>query len=248
MSQTPGSFRPNELCRRRSRTGRCRARNRLGDGPRARGRAPARDDRAVSRLRRCRHGRGGARTGAAPGRLPRRVPRSPGPRGPRASVRDAWTVASGGPGRPAGSRGLALAYVLAVLVLGTSLTGVAAYGTAGALGFLDDDRSPSPAVVAPSPEPSLSPLLEPSRTPEASTGPEPSVSVEPSESAEPESSRRRLADAPSRARRTAPRPHRRHPTTHGGSSPSPSDDDHSSPKPSRTPRPSDSPNPSESHD
>ncbi len=168
----------------------------------------------------------------------------PGLAGFAASVREAWTVASGGPGRPAGARGLALAYVLAVAVIGASLTGVGVYGAAGALGLLDGDRSPTPAVATPSPSPSPSP--EPSRTPDVSTSPEPSESAEPSGTLEPEPSD---DGSPSPDATIAPVP--------TGSpaaktpipvdpTPSPSaSDDHggSSPEPSDTPRPSDSPKP-----
>jgi hypothetical protein len=166
----------------------------------------------------------------------------PGLAGFAASFREAWTVAVGGPGRPAGARGLALAYVLAVLVIGTSLTGVAAYGAAGALGFLDGDRSPTPSVETPSPEPSSSP--EPSRTPDVSTSPEPSASAEPSESVEPSDSK--SPEPTATAPRSSPKASPEASDDHGGSSPSPSAGDDSSPEPSRTPRPSDTPKPSES--
>jgi hypothetical protein len=168
----------------------------------------------------------------------------PGLAGLVTSVRDAWTVASGGPGRSAGSRGLALAYVLAVVIVGTSLTGFAAYGAAGALGFLED-RSPSPSVVAPSPSPSASP--EPSRTPDASASPRPIGSAEPSESIEPEPSDDG-SPSPGASSSAGPSASPTASDDHDDSSPSPSHDDDSSPEPSRTPRPSETPKPSESPD
>ncbi len=167
----------------------------------------------------------------------------PGLAGFVASVRDAWTVVSGGPGRPAGARGLAFAYVLAVVIVGTSLTGVAAYGTAGALGFLDGDRSPSPAVLTPSPEPSPSAPPEPSLTPAPSLSDAPIESVEPSESAEPESSDDG-SPSPGASSPAGPSASPKASDDHD-ESPSPSADDDSSAEPSRTPRPSDTPKPSD---
>jgi uncharacterized membrane protein YgcG len=92
----------------------------------------------------------------------------------RDSFRQAW--ASVGAGRPIVGRSAALAYVLAVVVAGVSLTGAAALGTAGALGIFNatPTESPTPPVptavpptVAPSPsenaaEPTVGPM--PSRT------------------------------------------------------------------------------------
>ena len=86
-----------------------------------------------------------------------------------ASVRVAWSVAAGS-GRPAAARGLAMAYVLAIVVIGASLTGAAAVGAAGAIGILTPDHSPRPSVV----------LQEPTSSPEPS-----SESSEPAESSEP---------------------------------------------------------------
>jgi hypothetical protein len=97
-----------------------------------------------------------------------------------ASVRAAWLVAIGGDEgrRPARARGLAMAYVLAVTLIGVSLTGAAAFGTAGAIGLLTPDQTPRPSIVAPGP----------TRSPEASESTEPSDSAEPGESAEPSGS------------------------------------------------------------
>lgn len=177
----------------------------------------------------------------------------PGPAGLVISVREAWAVAAGGPGRPVRARGLALAYVAAVLVIATSLTGVVAYGTAGGLGLLDDNASPSPSVLAPSPRPSPSPGPT-APAPDASASPEPSASAEPSDSAEPEpepsgshepepSDDRGPAPsstAPGPSPTASPRP-----TDDDGASPSPSAADDSSPEPSDSPRPSDTPEPSQ---
>lgn len=176
----------------------------------------------------------------------------PGLAGLVASVREAWTVASAGVGRPVGVRGLALAYVLAIAVLGTSLTGLAAVGAAGALGLLDDAPSPAPSVqptVAPSVLPSATPSPDPSGSPAASpevsgspapTGTaEPSQSVEPAESEEPDASDDGGAASPAASPDDSPEP-----SDDGGASPSPSFDDDSA-EPSDTPRPSDTPKPSQ---
>jgi hypothetical protein len=167
----------------------------------------------------------------------------PGLAGLATSVRAAWAVVGGGPGRPMRARGFALAYVLAVLVIGTSLTGVAAYGAAGALGLFDADASPTPSVqetVAPSttpaPSASPSPTVTPSPSPTESVEPtksvEPSESVEPSGSSEPEESDDHGGDSPGAS-------------DDGASSPEPSLDDESAAEPSDTPRPSDTPKPSQ---
>jgi uncharacterized membrane protein YgcG len=83
----------------------------------------------------------------------------------RESFRQAW--ASVGAGRPMLGRSAALAYVLAVVVAGVSLTGAAALGTAGALGLFN--ATPTESPTAPPPP--------------APTGPPPSVAPSPSESA-----------------------------------------------------------------
>ena len=103
------------------------------------------------------------------------------------SVRDAWALALSG-GRPFAARATALAYVLAIAVLGASLTGAAAFGAAGALGFfaphgpttgpvVSPSESPEPTVLPePSPEPSSEPSTEPSESPGASDSAKPFVS------------------------------------------------------------------------
>jgi hypothetical protein len=177
----------------------------------------------------------------------------PGLGGLALSVREAWAVAGGGPGRPAGARALALAYVLAVLVVGTSLAGVAAYGTAGALRLLEGERSPSPSILTPALEPSAMP--EPSAGPDASVSPEPSEGLEPGDSAEPSESLEpgdsaepsESAGLPPPRATASPRPSASPKASDDSrQSPSPSPSEDSSPEPSRTPRPSDTPKPSES--
>jgi len=184
-----------------------------------------------------------------------------------ASVRAAWAMAVGAGARPAGSRGLAMAYVLAVLLVGASLTGVAAFGAAGAIGLLTPDASPTPSIITPSPtptpdsssesdEPSAS--SEPGETLEPSESPDASGSTEPSDSHQPEDSSGPGATATPRQS-----------DDNGGATASPSSDDHGgataspgsgeetsggdgststqSPKPSDTPQPSDTPEASQSN-
>jgi hypothetical protein len=95
----------------------------------------------------------------------------------RQSFSQAW--GSVGAGRPILGRTAALAYVLAVAVAGVSLTGAAAFGTAGALGLFNatptNSPTPPPAptvappTVAPSPsenaqEPTVGPRPSPTET------------------------------------------------------------------------------------
>ncbi len=148
------------------------------------------------------------------------------------SLRQAWVFATRG-GRPLGVRATALAYVLAIVIVGTSLTGVAAYGVAGAFGLLGPDRSPTPTETLAS----SGPIDEP--TP---TAPAPSIdlptslpSPEPTES--PEASEEPEATDDDDDRTAAPE-----------STPEESDDDDHAADPTRTPRPSDTPKPSSSPD
>jgi len=179
----------------------------------------------------------------------------PGLSGLSASVREAWAVAFTGVARPARVRGMALAYVFAVVVIGSSLAGTVALGAAGALGLLDPDPSPAPStIVSPTtgPSPSASPSPSPSM-PGASGSPgptatgeptgtaEPSESVEPGESDAPDASDDGASSPPGAT--VAPSPEESDDHGGGGSSPSPNDDE--SPEPSDTPRPSDTPKPSE---
>jgi hypothetical protein len=94
------------------------------------------------------------------------------------SLRQAWR--SMGAGRPVFARAAALAYVLAVVLAGTSLAGAATFGAAGALGLLDHETS-APSAVPTYPATLPAPRLE-SNAPESA---EPSESPEPSETAEP---------------------------------------------------------------
>lgn len=90
------------------------------------------------------------------------------------SFRQAWS--SLGAGRPIVGRSAALAYVLAVVVAGVSLTGAAALGTAGALGLFNATPTETPAP--PTPAPTVAPpTVAPSPSPNA---PEPTVGPKPS--------------------------------------------------------------------
>ena len=94
----------------------------------------------------------------------------------RDSVRQAW--ASVGAGRPIAGRTAALAYVLAILIAGVSLTGAATLGAAGALGLMNAAPSESPTPPPPAPTP-VPPAITPSPSPnavESPPGPTPSPS------------------------------------------------------------------------
>lgn len=100
----------------------------------------------------------------------------------RDSVRQAW--ASVGAGRPIAGRTAALAYVLAILIAGVSLTGAATLGAAGALGLMNAAPSESPTPPPPAPTP-VPPATTPSPSPnavESPPGPTPSPSETPDES------------------------------------------------------------------
>lgn len=171
----------------------------------------------------------------------------PGPATFLASIRSAWRTAADAAGRPFRIRATALAYVLAVLVAAVSLTGVAAIGTAGALGWFQRDGSQEPSGLVTSPEASPSDEIGPSGSPEPSESAEPSESVEPSESSGPgdslepgESPRPTSSRAPSASASPGAS------DDHGESpSPSSSDDSSGSGSPSDSPGPSDTPKPSE---
>ena len=172
----------------------------------------------------------------------------PGPASFVASVRSAWATAAGAAGRPVQVRATAMAYVLAVLVAAVSLTGVAAIGTAGAIGgLLGQDRTSDPSGLVTSPSPSPSDDVGPSESAEPSDSAEPSESAEPSGSVGPEDSLK-PGETPrptsSRAPGASPSPEG---SDDHGESPSPSSSDASSGSgsPSNTPRPSDTPQPSE---
>ena len=171
----------------------------------------------------------------------------PGPATFLASIRSAWRTAADAAGRPFRVRATAMAYVLAVLVAAVSLTGVAAIGTAGALGWFQRDGSPEPSGLVTSPEPSSSPSHEigPSGSPEPSESVEPSGSVEPSESSGPEESLL-PGQTPRPTSSLAPGPSSPGASDDHGESPSPSssDDSSGSGSPSDTPGPAGTPTPS----
>ncbi len=146
-----------------------------------------------------------------------------------------------------------MAYVLAIVVIGASLTGAAAFGTAGAIGLLTPD-SPRPSIVINGPTSSPEPSFESSEPAESS---EPSDSLEPSESPSSEPSQ---SSPPEDTARPAATATPRSSDDHSGESPSPSasDDqgDHPSSSPgfggesggsasTQSPRPSDTPKPSD---
>lgn len=181
-----------------------------------------------------------------------------------ASVKAAWAVAMGGGGRPAGARGLALAYVLAVMLVGASLTGVAAFRTGTALHLITPDHTPQPTIHTPGPTPSPD---------ESTDGTEPNDSDHPEGSNEPsessggtESSEPGESDHPEDSSDPGTSQSPEESDDHGGASPAPVEsDDHGSgssqspetsddsggsggsgsgsasqtPKPSETPKPSD---------
>jgi len=179
-----------------------------------------------------------------------------------ASVRAASSIALDGAGRPVGARGLALAYVLAVLLVGVSLTGAAAYGAAGAMGLLSPDRTARPAVIVPGPSeaPQAShEASEPSGTQEPHESLEPSELPEASETAEPGASDH-AHESPAPARTASPRETDDHGATespgasddHGGDSGSPDGSDDSgssggsgSGSPTQSPGPTESPSSSD---
>lgn len=175
----------------------------------------------------------------APGRRGFLVPlRRSGLAGLGASLRQAWAVAQGA-SRPLAVRATALAYVLAIALVGASLTGLAGYGFAGALGLLDGDRTPAPALPSPTPpldqaSPSLRPSpSSPAPEPTESAAPSPSPSATPDESFEPPESEDPDDDS---AAGVAPAPT------------ASDDDDIKTPKPSDTPRPTRTPDPSKTPD
>jgi uncharacterized membrane protein YgcG len=103
----------------------------------------------------------------------------------RQSFRQAW--ASVGAGRPIVGRSAALAYVLAVVIAGVSLTGAAALGTAGALGLFNATPTNSPTPPPPAPTvapPSVAPSPS-ENAPEPTVGPMPSPTETDDESDDP---------------------------------------------------------------
>ncbi len=96
-----------------------------------------------------------------------------------ASFRQAWASVGGG-GRPVLARASALAYVLAVVIAGTSLAGVATVGIAGALGILGPTatQTAAPNTLGPTTAPRPTELPSSISAPPATPG----ESEEPSES------------------------------------------------------------------
>ena len=142
-----------------------------------------------------------------------------------ASVKAAWSVVMGGGGRPVGARGLALAYVLAVMLVGVSLTGVAAFGTGAALHLITPDHTPQPSIHTPGPTSSPDESMDGN---EASDSHEPEDSGEPGESpGSSESSEPGESDHPEDSSGPGASPSPEASDDHGGSSsePSASDDD-----------------------
>lgn len=171
-----------------------------------------------------------------------------------ASVRQAWVTAGGG-GRPVLARATALAYVLAVVIAGTSLAGVATVGLAGAFGLLGPTASQTPSPQAPGP--TRAPETD---LPAAESAPPPTVgeSDEPSETPDASGDHGGAGAEPSDDHGGGPGPGESD-DDHGdhagpGSSGSGSDDgsgddsEEGTPKPSETPRPSGTPKPSETPD
>jgi hypothetical protein len=254
MSMNPGSFRPEEL------TG---ADGRMTDAERAESYSAARELEQAIRSEQF-HASAGFTN-----RVMAAVAIEPAPRpagflapllarhslaGVVASVRTAWSIALNGAGRPVGARGLALAYVLAVLLIGVSLTSAAAYGAAGAMGLLVPDGTPRPSLVAPGPTQApdaSSEASEPSGSEEPSESVEASESPEASESADPSASNH-AEGSPAPGGTASPRESDDHGDAtespspsgdHGGGSGSPDSSDNSgdsgSGSPTQSPDPSD---------
>jgi hypothetical protein len=163
--------------------------------------------------------------------------RRPNPAGLVESLRIAWARA-GRVGSPIGFRASAVAYVAAVLVLGMSLTGAAAYATAGALGLFGPAQSSQPDAthVISSPAPLVTP--EPSEEPGES--PEPSASAEPGETEAPSTHQPRATDDGSGDGETAG------PGDGEGGVGSADPSETSTPRPSATPKATETPHPTSS--
>jgi hypothetical protein len=160
--------------------------------------------------------------------------RRPSPAGVVASLGIGWRRATGG--GPLGVRATALAYVAAVVLLLGTMSGVAAYTAAGALGWLPGTSHPPDASL---PAPTPAPLASPEPT--DAEGSEPVESGEPADTEGP-------TETPEASRRPGA-------TDNGGgggdgsddgqtASPGSSSDDHGdggSGQPSATPRPTGTP-------
>lgn len=170
-----------------------------------------------------------------------------------ASLRAAWHAATQ-PGLRLRPRATALAYVLAVLLVGGSAVGAAGYGLAGALGWLGPASSPSPSLpVLPGPTsvppPSRTETLEPGETVGPGETGQPGGGLEPT--GRPGATDDHGGGAPGAsddhggANLTAsPTPSPSRTDGHGGG-PTPSSGETQTPKPSQTPEATQTAKPSE---
>ncbi|MBI3752147.1 MAG: hypothetical protein HY263_10900 [Chloroflexi bacterium] len=159
--------------------------------------------------------------------------RRPSPAGLAESLGLAWTrVLTAG---SVAVRASALAYVALILVIGVSLSGVAAYTAAGALGLLTPpSRGPDATQLVSSPHPLQSPTPVEVESPEPSDGGEATETPGPAETAGGDQH-----DGGGSGDGAGATP------THGEDGGGDSGSDASpTPSPSRTPRPSDTPKPS----
>lgn len=173
------------------------------------------------------------------------------------SVRAAWHVATEGSLRVR-PRATALAYVLAIALVGSSVVGVAGYGLAGALGWLANPSSTPPpsgpilpgptSLTAPSPEESQEPgeSLEPGETNDA--GGEPGDGSNPGATDDHGGGSPGATSGDDHGGATpsgSPRPSSTQGDEHGGS-PTPSSGETQTPRPSQTADPSQTPKATES--
>jgi len=164
--------------------------------------------------------------------------------GVRESVATAWRIALGA-AMPVQARATALAYVLAVLLVAGSATTIAAYGAAGALGWLGTAPAVSPGPSGPDATPApTNPLAEPgeSTEPSASSDPEDSTGPDGGPTTDPgDTSGARPSPTSNEGATSSPG------GTHEDSatpSPSASADATDTPRPSGTPKASQTPEPS----
>lgn len=160
--------------------------------------------------------------------------RRPGPGGLVESLRLAWRRALT-PGPRTALRAGALAYVAVIAVLAASLTGVAAYTTAGALGLFGPPASQQPVATPGLQTPG--PLVTPAPTEVEST--EPTESPEPSGAVEPSDDHASQSQEPADDHGTSSVS-----TAEPGSDGAEGGSVSETPKPSQTDRPSETPQPS----
>jgi hypothetical protein len=165
--------------------------------------------------------------------------RRPSPAGVAESLRVAWARILGG--GSVALRASALAYVALILVVGVSVSGLAAYGAAGTLGLIPKD-SPRPDATQVLASPHA--LESPSPSDRESSEPsEPVDSPEPSETAEPGAASFDDHGGGGGGAETASPSHEDDLSGGGGGGDS-TNGSTSTPSPSRTPKPSDTPHPS----